>query len=131
MAPGSSPHPAPGTVPAMNRSLTYATTSRDGTGEGNLVVRRGLHADHDALAMLAALDSTRPLTGRTVVAELDGHIVAAVSEHDGRVVADPFVPTADLVEMLRVHTAGGRSAGRSRRRWLPLPARPALMPRIA
>src|SRR3954471_8246673 len=91
----------------MNRSLSHATDSRDGTGEGNLVVRRGSHADTDALAIVAALDSSRPLTGRTVVAELDGRIVAAVSLHDGRVVADPFVATADLVELLRVHTTGG------------------------
>ena len=27
----------------------------------------------------------------------------------GRVVADPFQPTADIVDMLRMHTAGGRS----------------------
>jgi hypothetical protein len=115
----------------MNRSLTYATTSRDGN-DGNLVLRRGRHADIDALADLAALDSTRPLTGRTVVAEMDGRVVAAVSLHDGRVVADPFVPTADLVEMLRVHASGGRSGNaRARRRWLPLPARQALTPRIA
>jgi hypothetical protein len=115
----------------MNRSLSHATDSRDGTGEGNLVVRRGSHADTDALAIVAALDSSRPLTGRTVVAELDGRIVAAVSLHDGRVVADPFVATADVVELLRVHTTGGRSAARSRRRWLPLPARQPLTPRLA
>jgi hypothetical protein len=114
----------------MNRSLSYATTSRDGTGEGNLVVRRGHPADIDALADLAALDSTRPLSGRVIVAELDGRVVAAISLHDGRVVADPFVPTADLVEMLHVQAAGGRSAGRSRRRWLPLPPRQQLTPRL-
>jgi len=115
----------------MNRSLTHATDSRDDTGEGNLVVRRGSHPDTDALAIVAALDSSRPLTGRTVVGELDGRIVAAVSLHDGRVVADPFVATADVVEMLRVHTTAGRSAARSRRRWLPLPARQPLTPRLA
>jgi hypothetical protein len=115
----------------MNRSLTYATSSRDGAGEGNVVVRRGRPADVDAVEILAALDSSRPLTGRIVVAELDGRVVAAISQHDGRVVSDPFVPTADLVEMLRVHTAGGRStAARPRRRWLPLPARQPLTPRL-
>jgi hypothetical protein len=131
MPPRSPEGPPGGTVIGMNRSLTYATTSRDGT-DGNVVLRRGRHADIEALADLAALDSARPLTGRTVVAELDGRVVAAVSLHDGRVVADPFVPTADLVEMLHVHTAGGRSDNaRARRRWLPLPARQPLTPRIA
>jgi hypothetical protein len=117
----------------MNRSLTYATTSRDGAGEGDVTLRRGRHTDHDALADLAALDSARrPLTGETVVAELDGRIVAAVSLHDGRVVADPFVPTADVVEMLRVPTAGGRSrTARPRARRFPRLAAPRLAPRIA
>ena len=114
----------------MNRSLTYANSSRDGTGEGNLVVRRGRHADTDALAILAKLDSARPLTGRTVVGEVDGRIVAAVSLHDGRVVADPFVSTAEVVEVLRFHTAGGRSATARPRRGFPRLAPPRLTPRL-
>jgi hypothetical protein len=114
----------------MTRSLTYATTSRDGTGEGNLVVRRGSHADADDLVRLAALDSARPLTGDTVVAEVDGRIVAAVSTHDGRAVADPFVPTASAVEILRVHTASARSSSRARRR-LPRFGGGRLVPRLA
>ena len=77
------------------------------------------------------LDSARPLTGLTVVAEEGGRLVAAVSLHDGRVVADPFMPTADVVEMLRLHTAGGRSAKARPRRGLPrLMPRP-VMPKIA
>jgi hypothetical protein len=130
MAPRSSTDARPGNLRAMNRSLASATTGRDGT-DGNVVVRRGRHADQHALAILAALDSARPLTGRSVVAELAGQIVAAVSLHDGRVVADPFAPTADVVEMLRVHTAGARSStARPKRNWLPLPARRSLMPRL-
>ena len=36
------------------------------------------------------------------------------------------------VEMLRIHTAGGRSgAARPRRAWLPLPSRRPLTPRLA
>jgi hypothetical protein len=132
MAPRSPPDPASGTVIVMNRSLTYATKSRDGAGDGNVVVRRGRHADIDALADLAALDSSRPLTGRTIVAEVDGRIYAAVSLHDGRVVADPFAHTADLVRILRIHTAGARSsAARPRRGWLPRPSRRPLTPRLA
>ena len=115
----------------MNRSLTYANSSRDGTGEGNLVVRRGRHADNEALAILASLDSARPLTGYRVVAELDGRIVAAVSLHDGRVIADPFVATADVVEVLRLHTAGGRSAAARPRRGFPRLAPRRLTPKLA
>jgi hypothetical protein len=115
----------------MNRSLSYANSSRDGTGEGNLVVRRGRHADTNALAILAALDSARALTGRTVVGEVDGRLVAAISLHDGRVVADPFAPTADVVEALRRHTAGGRSAAARPRRGFPRLAPRRLTPRMA
>ena len=76
----------------MPASLTYATPSRDGAVEGNLVVRRGRSSDAAALSVFAALDSARPLTGLTIVAENGGRLVAAISLHDGRVVADPFVP---------------------------------------
>jgi hypothetical protein len=115
----------------MPASLTYAPSDRDGAAEGNLVVRRGRSSDAAALTVLAQLDSARPLTGRTMVAEEDGRLVAAISLHDGRVVADPFVPTADVVAMLRLHTAGGRSGKARPRRGLPrLMPRP-VMPKIA
>jgi hypothetical protein len=114
----------------MHRSLSYATSGRDGTGEGNLVVRRARSSDNDALATLAALDSSRPLTGERMIAEVDDRIVAAVSLHDGRAVADPFVPTGDVVEVLRVHTAGARSAAARGRRRMPRLV-PRLAPRIA
>jgi hypothetical protein len=37
-----------------------------------------------------------------MLAEVDGRLVAALSERTGEAVADPFEPTAHLVEMLRV-----------------------------
>jgi hypothetical protein len=114
----------------MHRSLSYAHSSRDGAGGGNLAIRRGRPSDAAELRAVAELDSARPLTGDTIVAVADGRLVAAVSLHDGRVVADPFVPTADIVEMLRIHTAGGRSrAARPRRalpRLLPRPVTPKI-----
>ena len=115
----------------MHRSLSHATTSRDTDGGGNLVLRRGRPADAAELTALALLDSARPLTGPSLVAENHGRLVAAVSLHDGRVVADPFIPTADVVEMLRLRTAGGRSAKARPRRGLPrLMPRP-VMPKVA
>jgi hypothetical protein len=115
----------------MHRSLSHASTSRDGDGGGNLVLRRGRPADAAEIATVAELDSARPLTGHTIVAEAGGRIVAAISLHDGRVVADPFAPTADVVEMLRLRTAGGRSAKARPRRGLPrLMPRP-VMPKVA
>jgi hypothetical protein len=51
---------------------------------------------------LAELDSQRPLTGPALVGEIDGRPAAALSLTDGRVVADPFQPTAQLLAHLRM-----------------------------
>lgn len=115
----------------MHRSLSFTTSGRDGTGEGNLLVRRARTSDDHALAELAALDSARPLTGARIVGEADGRIVAAVSLHDGRVVADPFVPTADVVELLQARIAAtASSAAASRPRRIRRPRFGARFPRL-
>jgi hypothetical protein len=63
---------------------------------------RPASSDDDApLARLADLDSARPLRGDVLVAVAGGRLVAAVSVADGRVIADPFVPTAGDVRLLR------------------------------
>jgi hypothetical protein len=83
-----------------------------------LVIRPAYPDDHAALARLAALDSRRPLpTGSPVlVAERDGQLLAALSPADGRALADPFAPTADLVALLRLHaTADTATAPRDAR----------------
>ncbi len=58
--------------------------------------------DGRAIARLAALDSTDVPAGPVLVAEVDGEPQAALSLQDGRVVADPFEHTAELVSLLRV-----------------------------
>lgn len=71
------------------------------------VVMRSPRPDEDtAVRCLAYLDSARPLRGEVVAAFVLDRPVAAVSLADGRVVADPFVPTADVVALLRDHVAG-------------------------
>lgn len=70
-----------------------------------LVIRPAYPDDAPTLARLAALDSQRPLAGSIVVAERDGAIHAAIALDDGRTIADPFAPTADLVALLRLHAA--------------------------
>jgi hypothetical protein len=68
----------------------------------DLVLRADRPTDDAALRHLAALDSARPLRGPRLVAEIGGAPVAALSLEDGRVVADPFVRTAEAVELLRL-----------------------------
>jgi hypothetical protein len=103
----------------MNRSLAYVHSSRGSAGVGELTIRRARPADAAAIADLAALDSARPLTGERLVAALDGRLAAAVSLHDGRTIADPFVPSAEAVDALRLYTAGARSAAARPRRGMP------------
>ena len=74
------------------------------------VLLRTARADDDAdLVRLAALDSAGPLAGPVLVAEPNATIVAALCLSTGRAVADPFVPSLHLVELLR-HDAARRHA---------------------
>lgn len=73
------------------------------THSGAIVIRRATDADIRTLADLAALDSRAPLTGPALLAEIDGDVLAALDTADGSVAADPFAPTAELVELLRLH----------------------------
>jgi hypothetical protein len=69
----------------------------------NVTVRQSLPADESNLARLAALDSATPLHGPALVAEADSRLLAALPLGSGRPIADPFEPTAELVELLRFH----------------------------
>jgi hypothetical protein len=84
----------------------------------SLVLRPATSADTADLERLAALDSARPLDGDVLLAYAGGELRAALSVSSGRHVADPFWPTADLVELLEA-AAGDRPRrrlGRLRRR---------------
>ena len=89
-----------------------------------LLLRPSTTADAAALERLAALDSARPLTGEVMLAHAGGDVRAALSLETGRAVADPFYPSAELVELLRA-AAGDTRSHRSRRRGVRVP-RPAL-----
>ena len=61
----------------------------------------------DALELrrLAELDGAAPLTGEVLAAEQHGELRAAIALAGRRVIADPFHPTADLVELLETRAA--------------------------
>lgn len=84
------------------------------TSLGAIVIRRATDADICTLADLAILDSREPLTGPALLAEVDGLARAALDLHDGSVAADPFAPTAELVELLRLHARSTRRAAGTR-----------------
>jgi hypothetical protein len=85
-----------------------------------VAIRRAHDGDVPRLHDLAELDSRTPLEGPVLVAVVEGEIWAALGVDDDRVVADPFLPTAAAVELLRLRVRQLRVAsGRPRRRVLP------------
>ena len=69
------------------------------------IIRPATAADGAVLERLAVLDSQRPIAAPALIGERDGTAAAAISLADGRVVADPFVPTAQLVAILRLRAS--------------------------
>ena len=65
-------------------------------------IRKATETDEPDLRRLAELDSQRPLWGPALVAEIGGEPAAAISLSDGRMIADPFQPTAVARQMLRL-----------------------------
>jgi len=94
----------------------------------NITVRYSAASDLSELARLAALDSASPPRGPALIAEADSRMLAALPLGSGRPIADPFEPTAEIVELLRLRAeqvqAGQRSGWRDRVRSL-LRARPS------
>jgi hypothetical protein len=79
----------------------------------NITVRKSTSADASALARLAALDSGRPPRGPALIAEADTRILAALPLGAGRPIADPFEPTAPLVQLLELRRIQMESAERA------------------
>jgi hypothetical protein len=92
-----------------------------------LAIRQATADDAGELARLAALDSRPVPAGDVLLAVVDGAPVAAVEVGTGAVVADPFTPTADLVDLLRLRASRmGDTAAPARRSGLRVlfPQRP-------
>ena len=89
-----------------------------------IAIRESTAADRPELERLASLDSGHLPHGPLLVAEIHGKIEAAVPLGDGRPLADPFHPTAELVDLLETRAAQLRH-DRSR-----VQRRLALVPRL-
>lgn len=85
-----------------------------------VAIRRAQDADVPLLHDLAELDSRKPLEGPVLVALVEGRMWAALGLDDHRIIADPFLPTAPAVELLRLRARQLQApVGRSARRILP------------
>jgi hypothetical protein len=89
---------------------------------GPAVELRPARADDDQVVReLAALDDARPLQGPVLLALVGGKAVAAIALDDERVVANPFVPTAHAVSLLRMRAGHVSHASHRRRPRIRLP----------
>jgi hypothetical protein len=75
-----------------------------------LTLRVCADGDEAAILRLAERDSSVVPGGRLLAAETCGQLVAAISLETGAVIADPFLRTADAVELLRSRAAQLRRA---------------------
>ncbi len=87
-------------------------------------IRRATAADAPAIERLATLDAGRVPSGRTLVAEVGGELIAAYGVERGERLGDPFAPTAEVLDLLALHArehrgartrTGVRARGRGRR----------------
>jgi hypothetical protein len=111
---------------AANRPPAYPDgPARRKSPQAHVALRPAYADEAGVVRRLAALDEAPDLDGNVLLALIDGEAVAALSLGDGRVVANPFVPTDDAVALLKLR-ADHLSAVRRRRRW-----RVTLRPRLA
>jgi hypothetical protein len=83
--------------------------------DNTLTIRPADVADAGALARLAALDSAYPPTGDALLAEVGGELWAALEIESGAAIADPFRPSGELVDLLRLRAAPVNGAKRRER----------------
>lgn len=97
--------PRPGAALArMPRRRTPAAPGAD------VAIRFAQSRDDVALRELEELDGRNLTSGDHLLAELGGVPVAAIAVADESVVADPFAPTAGVVDLLRVRARQLRTA---------------------
>jgi hypothetical protein len=79
-----------------------------------VTVRVARQEDAERVQRLADLDGHRIPQGTTLVAEVGGELLAARSLDGKRSIADPFHPTAHLVELLELRSAHLRNGAEPR-----------------
>jgi hypothetical protein len=88
-----------------------------------ITLRRAGDGDARALATLAELDSQRLPDDEFLIGEVAGEPWAALGIGSGVLVADPYRPTVQLAELLRLRAASMRTIAElpPRGRWLQAP----------
>jgi hypothetical protein len=86
---------------------------------GEVTIRPARSEDRAELRRLAELETRAPTPGPHLLALREGDVVASISLATVEVLADPFQPTADVQELLRLRAGHAslrpRRASRARR----------------
>lgn len=90
---------------ARSSRIGKQSTSRRPAAYDRVAIRLAGAEDAAAIRRVAALDDRRAPTGRVLVAEADGEVIAALSVDSGHAVADPFRWTADVVALMEMRAA--------------------------
>ena len=85
-----------------------------------VTIRLAHASDATALRRLAERDTRALPQGLLLVAEREGTIDAALSLETAECIADPFKPTAELLDLLRTHAGASRRPPRRAARPLAL-----------
>jgi hypothetical protein len=88
-------------------------------------IRRASAGDSAAVARLATLDSATAPAGAVLLGEVGDELWAAVEIDSGAAIADPFRPSRDIVELLRLRAKMMRRDVAAHRRGLRLLPRTA------
>jgi hypothetical protein len=67
----------------------------------SIVIRPFADSDAQAVRAVAQRDSSVVPAGMLLVAEVGGRVRAVLSLHTGEVIADPFAPSKEVVDLLR------------------------------
>ena len=105
----------------LDRPGRGAATRPQMQAEAELSVRMAQEADHEAIVRLAQLDSAATPAGRMLIGSVGSRPAAALSLDDGAVVADPFTPTVELVQLMRMRARQLEALGGPVRRTVRAP----------
>jgi hypothetical protein len=95
-------------------------SAEDSDWLAGITVRLFAERDIDSIRRLAALDEKPVPIGGVLVAEMAGELVAALPLAGGEALADPFKPTAQVVDLLRLRARQLRTASAPRRSIRPV-----------
>jgi hypothetical protein len=73
--------------------------------DATVLIRHASRADAREIDRLSELDERALPRGERLVGVLDGRVVAALEVGTGTAIADPFVPTQGVVELLGLRAA--------------------------